>query len=134
MANHFTSMRAPANLEAKWDTIFEDKGLKTPMDISEYENENEQMLVRAETKMGYKRREMRLLRAISEGCQKLTWVTFHDWKCETNNQALLYDGLHSDLRTKMPVSVSNDNEMKTWIDEIVFKIGGRSPVTNYAQL
>jgi len=120
---------SPTNLEAKWKTMFE-RGLRVPLDISDYENDLEAMLVRAETKLGYGKAQMRLLRTIAGACGIFTKMSFHDWKFETKNQGLLYDGLHPEYRKTMPVSVSNREQMGNWVDEIMFKIGGRMPATN----
>jgi hypothetical protein len=114
----------PTNLEAKWETLWKRNGMRVSMDISEREKDLNKMFVTAETEFGYTKSEMRLLRAVSNGLGEFTAISFHDWKFETKNQAFIYDGLHPEYRMTMPVSVLNVNEMNTWVDEIMFKIGG----------
>ena len=118
---------SPSKLEAKWDTIFERDGMKVPTDISTFENDLKEALImiRAKTELGYSKREMKVFQAVSKACGSLTRVTFHDWSFETNNQAMLYDGLHPEYRMTMPISHVDSEEMNVWADEIAFKIGGR---------
>ena len=116
---------SPSKLEAKWDTIFERDGMKVPTDISTFENDLKEALIKAKTELGYSKREMKVLQAVSKACGSLTRVSFHDWSFETNNQAMLYDGLHPEYRMAMPISHVDSEEMNVWADEIVFKIGGR---------
>lgn len=118
---------SPSKLEAKWDTIFECDGMKVPTDISTFESDLKEALImiRAKTELGYSKRELKVFQAVSKACGSLTRVTFHDWSFETNNQAMLYDGLRPEYRMTMPISHVNSEEMNVWADEIAFKIGGR---------
>ncbi len=69
-----------------------------------------------------------VLKTIAEVSGSFARVTFHDWAFETNNRALLYEGLNPEYRMTMPISFVGREEMIAWIDEIMFRIGGRKQV------
>ena len=119
---------SPSKLEAKWDTIFERDGAKVPEDVITYENDLKQSLIRAKTELGCSKREMMVLKAIAAALESMARITFHDWSFQTNNQAMLYEGLCPEYRKTIPISFVGDEEMKAWIDEIMFRIGGRRKV------
>eukprot|EP00986_Skeletonema_menzelii_P016398 scaffold14510_cov85-Skeletonema_menzelii.AAC.1 len=119
-----------SKLEAKWDTIFERDGMKLPEDVITYENDLKQALIRAKTELGCSNREMKVLQATVAAFQSFARLTFHDWAFETSNQAMLYEGLSPEYRMTMPISFVDRKEMNAWIDEIMFRIGGRQQVVN----
>eukprot|EP00985_Skeletonema_marinoi_P006392 scaffold2764_cov75-Skeletonema_marinoi.AAC.3 len=88
--------------------------MKVPTDISTFENDLKEALIKAKTELGYSKREMKVLQAVSKACGSLTRVSFHDWSFETNNQAMLYDGLHPEYRMAMPISHVDSEEMNVW--------------------
>lgn len=80
---------------------------------------------------------MRALHAVVKACETFTRLTFHDWAFETSNQAMLYDGLYPEYRIMMPISFVDNEEMKAWVDEIMFKIAGRGrklPITGKSKM
>ena len=74
-----------------------------------------------------------ILKAISKAYDLFAKLTFHDWAFETSNQAMLYEGLCPEYRTAMPISFVDREDMKEWIDEIMYRIGGRKKVVNEQQ-
>jgi hypothetical protein len=124
---------SPSKQEAKWDTIFERDGTKVPEDVLTYKNSLKQALMRAETELGCSKREVKVLQAISKAYDSLARVTFHDWAFETNNQAMLFEGLCPEYKMMMPIAFADREEMKAWVDEIMHKIGGRKKVVNKQQ-
>lgn len=119
---------SPSNLEAKWDTIFERDGVKVPEDIITFKKDLNQALIRAETELGCNKREMAVFKTIAEASDSFARVSFHDWAFETNNQAMLYEGLDPEYRKTIPICFADREEMIAWIDEIMFRIGGRKQV------
>ena len=124
---------SPSKQEAKWDTLFERDGMKVPEDEITYKNSLKQALLRAETELGCSKREVMVLQAISKAYDSLARVTFHDWAFDTNNQAMLFEGLCPEYRMMMPIAFSDREEMKAWVDEIMHKIGGKKKVVNEQQ-
>jgi hypothetical protein len=119
---------SPSTVEPKWDTFFdrgEGKKLKTDIMLT-YKNDLKAALNRAETEGGYSKRKMILLKAFYKQCHFFTRLSFHDWTFETNNQDLLYDGLNPKYRMTMPICYKNSEERNAWVDEILFKIGGKN--------
>lgn len=115
---------SPSKREATWDTFYERDTVMVPEDLSTYENDLKEALVRAKSELGYSERKMRALHAVEKACETFTWLSFHDWAFETSSQAMLYDGLYPEYRIMMPICFVDNEEMNAWVDEIMFKMPG----------
>ncbi len=112
-------MCAPSEVELKLDYLASLFGIQCSKSLEGYYEEVRNILHHAKKNLGFDKSRMMKLQRFCDASKVLAAATFGDWKWETKNQALLFDGLPSITKETMPVSFGSVEQSNSWGEDIV---------------